>query len=366
MQQEHATARAQAGLNPADEKSKGAVAAAEAKLVETKKVLDTALAAEQQPLTTAYTRFGTVYPTTSTGRRSAFARWIASTDNPLTARVAINHLWLRHFGNPLVPSVFDFGLNGKPASHPALLDWLAVELMENGWKMKEIHRLMVLSRVYRAASTAQSLENPNLRIDPENVYLWRANSRRMEAEVVRDSTLAVSEQLDRTLGGPDLDPNTGLTVTRRSLYFRNAKEKRVTFLAMFDSPNVVECYRRSESIVPQQALAMTNSPLTQAQARLLSTKLTAEVGADSTPAIDARFIEIAFQQILTRPATPAEVQQCQEFLTAQTKRFSDPKSLTSFNAGVATPVPPATVPHLRARENLIHVLLNHNDFVTIR
>lgn len=366
LQQEQATAKAQAALNPADEKSQGAVTAATTKLAETRKALDAAVAAEQQPLTTAYTRFGTVYPPTSTGRRSAFARWVASKDNPLTARVAINHLWLRHFGSPLVPTVFDFGLNGKPASHPALLDWLAVELMENGWKMKEIHRLMVLSRVYRAASSSQSLDNPNLRIDPENIYLWRANTRRMEAEVVRDSTLAVSEQLDRTLGGPDLDPNTGLTVPRRSLYFRNAKEKRVTFLAMFDSPNVVECYRRSESIVPQQALAMTNSPLTQAQARLLSARLTAEVGAEATPANEARFIEIAFQQVLTRPPTPAELQQCREFLTVQTQRFSDPKSLTSFNAGVATHVPPSTVPHLRARENLVHVLMNHNDFVTIR
>ncbi len=366
LQQAEAVAAAKAQLKPEDDKTKTAVTAAEAKLAETQKALDAAQAAIQQPLTAAYTRFSTIYPTTSTGRRSALARWIASKENPLTARVAINHLWLRHYGSPLVPTIFDFGLNGKAPSHPALLDWLAVELMENGWKMKEVHRLMVLSRTYRAVSYNQGPADPNSKLDPENVLLWRANSRRMEAEIIRDSTLAVCEQLDRTLGGPDLDPNTGLTVPRRSLYFRSAKEKKVTFLAMFDSANVVECYRRSESIVPQQALAMTNSPLTQAQARLLSKRLTVEVGAELTPEITDRFVEISFQQVLARPATAVEKQSCLAFLAAQTQRFSDPKSLTSFNAGVDTHVPPATVPHLRARENLVHVLLNHNDFVTIR
>jgi hypothetical protein len=243
LQQEQALAAAQAALKPEDEKSKTAVTAAETKLTETKKAVDAALAAVSQPLTVAYTRFSTVYPTTSTGRRTALARWIASMDNPLTARVAINHMWLRHFGNPLVPSVFDFGLNGKAPSHPELLDWLAIELMENGWKMKEIHRLMVLSRTYRTVSHSQTLADPNLQKDPENIYMWRANSRRMEAEIIRDSTLAVCEQLDRTMGGPDLDPSTGLTVSRRSLYFRSAKEKKVTFLAMFDSRGMLSSVR---------------------------------------------------------------------------------------------------------------------------
>ncbi len=365
-QQEAAVSAAKGILKPEDEKSKAALTAAEAKLAETTKAWEAAKAAIAQPLTADYKRFGTVYPTTSTGRRLAFARWITAADNPLTARVAINHLWLRHFGSPLVPSVFDFGLNGKPPTHPALLDWLAVELVQSGWKMKQIHRLMVTSRTYLTMSHGQGVDDPNLRIDPENVYLWRANSRRMEAEVIRDSTLAVCEQLDRKLGGPDLDPATGLTVARRSLYFRSAKEKKVTFLAMFDSPNVVECYRRSESIVPQQALAMTNSPLTQAQARLLTRLLIAEAGTEATPENTAKFVTIAFEQILARPATPHEVQECVAFLGAQTQRFVDTKGLTSFNGGVDTHVPPSPIPHLRARENLVHVLLNHNDFVTIR
>lgn len=366
LQQEFAVQGAKAKLKPEDEKSKAAVTEAEAKLADTTKALDAAKAAISQPLTADYKRFGTVYPTTSTGRRLAFARWITANENPLTARVAINHLWLRHFGSPLVPSVFDFGLNGKAPTHPALLDWLAMELMQNGWRTKAIHRLMVTSRAYRTMSHAAGIDDPNLRLDPENVYLWRANSRRMEAEVIRDSTLSVCEQLDRTLGGPDLDPATGLTVARRSLYFRSAKEKKVTFLAMFDSPNVVECYRRSESIVPQQALAMTNSPLTQAQARLLTKRLTEEVGADATPENTAKFIAVAFEQILARPVSPHETQECVSFLNAQTQRFATAKELTTFNGGVDTHVPPSPIPHLRARENLVHVLLNHNDFVTIR
>ena len=144
---------------------------------------------------------------TSTGRRLALARWITSPDNPLAARVAINHIWLRHFGSPLVPTVFDFGMNGKPPTNQPLLDWLAIELMENGWQMKPIHKLIVTSRTYRLASHVQGsssmfkvrrqstlnfeLGTRNSRVDPENLYYWRANARRMEAEAVRDSVLSI-------------------------------------------------------------------------------------------------------------------------------------------------------------------------------
>ena len=123
------------------------------------------------------------------------ARWIANRDNALTARVAVNHIWLRHFGAALVPTVFDFGLNGAAPWHPQLLDWLAVEFMESGWSMKHMHRLIVTSQAYRRDSFATSPEN--LARDVDNVYLWRMNARRMEAEIVRDSVLAVSGGLDR-------------------------------------------------------------------------------------------------------------------------------------------------------------------------
>src|SRR5262249_25495624 len=125
---EQKLAAARALPNPEDDKTKKAIADADAALDAATKARDAARDALDQPLEN-YTRFGPVYPTTSTGRRLALARWIADRKNPLTARVAINHIWMRHFGSPLVPTVFDFGLNGKPPSHPDLLDWLAVELM---------------------------------------------------------------------------------------------------------------------------------------------------------------------------------------------------------------------------------------------
>ena len=99
-----------------------------------------------------YAAVGEMFPSTSTGRRTALAQWIASRQNPRTARVAVNHIWLRHFGQALVPSVANFGLNGDQPSHPELLDWLAAELMENGWRMKPLHRAIVLSAAYRMSS----------------------------------------------------------------------------------------------------------------------------------------------------------------------------------------------------------------------
>jgi hypothetical protein len=295
------------------------------------------------------------------------ARWIANRENPLTARVAINHMWLRHFGTPLVPSVFDFGHNGKKPTNPDLLDWLAVELMDQGWKTKAIHRLIVTSKTYRQQSTASgAAAEANRQIDPDNVSLWRFNVRRMEAEAVRDSTLAIAGQLDRTMAGPEIDENAGMTVARRSVYFRNSKEKKMTFLDLFDRPNVVECYRRSESIVPQQALAMANSPLSLMQSRLLAKSLSEEIAATPEAERPAAFITIAFRQILNRLPTDDERTECGRFLDEQSARFANPATLTQFTAGTVIPVPPATDPGQRARENLIHVLLNHNDFLTIR
>lgn len=365
-----------ASKTPNDARKK-AIADAETAVANAIKARNAAQAALPQPLE-AYTRFGPVYPTTSSGRRLALARWIANPANPLTARVAINHIWLRHFGSPLVPTVFDFGLNGKEPTHPALLDWLAAEFVEPGdaqpagarkapWGMKHIHRLIVTSSTYRQQSvTTGAAAAANKLHDPDNVYLWRMNVRRMEAEIVRDSTLHVAGKLDVTMAGPELDPESGMTVARRSVYFRNSKEKKMTFLDLFDRPNVVECYRRPESIVPQQALAMANSPLALAQSRLLAAKLSEEVGSQPGSEHDPLFIDTAFQQILNRPPTPEEQRECEAFLAEQSRRFVDPQALTQFTAGAAVSVPPSTDPRQRARENLVHVLLNHNDFLTVR
>jgi hypothetical protein len=363
VQRELAAATARVNLDAAKQAVKAAnsdklKADAEKKVAEVEKALVKAEADLKQPPTTAYTkRVTTNYPAASSGRRLALARWIADGDNPLTARVAVNHIWLRHFGRPLVPTVFDFGRNGQRPTHPALIDWLAAEFVARGWSMKELHRLVVTSSAYRLDSTPDAA---NLAADPDNRSLWRMNPRRMEAELVRDSVLHVAGRLDARMGGPDIDHGQGLTTPRRSVYFRHAAEKQMEFLLQFDAANITECYRRNESIVPQQALALANSTLSLAQSRLLAKGLSREFAGD------AAFVTAAFEQVLSRPPTAAERDECVKFLGEQTRLLADKGKLTPFAAGPPSPVPPAAEPGQRARENLTHVLLNHHDFVTIR
>lgn len=349
--------------------------AAAPKVAEAEKALAKAEAEQNLPPTTAYTKrqltypqaaikYGTTmntpYPQTSSGRRLALARWIADKQNPLTARVAMNHMYLRHFGAALVRSVFDFGQNGQAPTHPALLDWLAAEFMDRNWSMKQMHRLMVTSNAYRMDSLA---DPANATIDRDNVWMWHANTRRMEAELVRDSVLYLSGQLDLTPGGPEIAFTQGLASRRRSIYMQHAAEKQVEFLALFDAANVTECYQRTESVIPQQALALSNSTLVLAQSRLLAAKLTKTVGEQ--PAVNAAFVSQAFEHVLGRAATPPEKAECEKFLEEQAALIATRK-LTPFAGAAAAAVPPSPVPHLRARENLVHVLMNHNDFLTIR
>jgi hypothetical protein len=295
------------------------------------------------------------YPETSSGRRLAFARWIADRDNPLTARVAVNQLWMRHFGQPLVPRVFDFGRNGRPPSHPALLDWLAAEFVNQRWSMKKMHRLMMTSSAYRQASTPDAA---NLKLDPDNTYYWRMTPRRLEAELVRDCILYVSGSLDLTRGGPDIDYNLGMTVPRRSLYFRHAAEKEMEFLKLFDAASVTECYQRKESILPQQALALSNSGLTRRHGRLLARKLIATTKGDAK-----RFTDEAFAHVLSRQPTDQERAECVAFLKQQEHYYATLKVRPSADSAGNQPSPD---PKTRAGESLVHVLLNHHDFVTVR
>jgi hypothetical protein len=313
----------------------------------------------------AYTPLGTEYPRTSSGRRLALASWIATRDNPLTARVAVNHIWMRHFGEPLVDNVFDFGLRSPKPRHAELLDWLAVELMEHKWSMKHLHRLILTSRTWQlASSSGKSVGSQNRSIDRDNQYLWRMSARRLDAEIIRDSVLAVSGQLDQSLGGPDIDFRQGESSRRRSIYLRHAYEKQMTMLTLFDAASPNECYRRSESILPQQALALMNSSLSLGQSRLLAQNIWQEVSAGNQP--QQHFVRLAFLQILSRPPTTEELAACQKFLTGQAATLSETSKLTTFVGGEAPKVKPATDPGQRARENLVHVLVNHNDFVTVR
>ena len=288
------------------------------------------------------------FPATSTGRRTALANWITSPNNPLTARVAVNHIWNRHFGRGLVSSQFDFGRRGGSTEHQDLLDWLAVEFMKSGWSMKSLHRLIVLSETYARASTTVGASAATLQADPENRMYWRRDSIRMEAEIVRDSLLALSGQLDITIGGPTI-PASETASRRRSLYFFHSNNEQNSFLSVFDNASVHECYRRSDSIVPQQALALENSQLAYQTAQFLARLLEDE---ETLPELNdqARLTHL-FEMLLCIPPTETEMEICRTSL-AELRRAG--ATLTE------------TEREERAWTALVLALLNHNDFVTIR
>lgn len=270
------------------------------------------------------------YPETSTGRRLAFARWVTDQRNPLTARVLVNHLWLRHFGTPLIDSVDDFGRRSPAPLHQDILDTLTVDFMRNGWSMKHLHRAMVLSELYRRSSSNAAADSATITADPDNAFYWRMNPRRMESQVVRDSLLHLAGKLDLTQGGPSIDPVKAETSPRRSLYFTQNADVEHRFLATFDNSNVLECYRRNESVVPQQALALTNSRLSRECADALAAKLAV---------LDERaFIEQSFLTVLGRVPNDVERQ----------------ASIAGYAA-------------LKQNRSLfLQALINHNDFVTLR
>ena len=226
-----------------------------------------------------------------------------------------------------------------------------------------MHRLIVTSAAYRMKSSGGAMMAQNQANDRDNVHLWRMNVRRAEAEVVRDSVLHVAGGLDWTMGGPELDQGTGESLSRRSIYFRHAKEKLMEFTRTFDGPGISECYRRDESIVPQQALALANSVLIKTQSRRLAQSIRASLGDDDA---DAPFINAAFTGILNRTPTSEETAACREFLEEQASMLADPSKLSPATVGDSSKVPPAKEPRARAKENLILVLFNHNDFVSIR
>ncbi len=270
------------------------------------------------------------YPESSTGRRLAFAKWIADKRNPLTARVLVNQVWMRHFGAPLVANLDDFGRRSLAPLHQDTLDTLTVDFMNNGWSLKHLHRAMVLSNLYRRSSSNAAADSQTLAADPDNAHYWRMNPRRMESQVVRDSLLHLAGKLDLTLGGPSLDPAASETSPRRSLYFIQNADVEHRFLATFDNANVLECYRRNESIVPQQALALTNSKLSRECADALAVKMKS--------VSDEAFFTQAFLSILGRAPTEQELRASREGFEALKQN----------------------------RSLLLQALLNHNDFVTLR
>jgi hypothetical protein len=250
-----------------------------------------------------------------------------------------------------VATVQDFGRNGARPAHPELLDYLAVELMESGWSMKHVHRLIVTSAAYRRTSSVGAATH-EAAADPENKLLWRMNAGRMEAEVVRDSLLYAAGRLDTKMGGQELENSEALTTNRRSLYYSTHPEAggKNDFGVLFDGPEALECYRRTRSVIPQQALALTNSELAHQLSGAVATALWTETEKAGTEPAErtSRFISAAFERVVSRTATAKEVETCTAFLAKQ--------------AGTATTPERAVA----ARESLVRALLNHNDFVTIR
>jgi hypothetical protein len=252
--------------------------------------------------------------------RTRLARWLVSPGHPLTARVAVNRLWQQHFGTGLVKTVNDFGIKGDRPSHPELLDWLAATFVEGGWRLRPIHRLLVLSSTYRQSSrtplAAQAMQS-----DPENRLLWRFNRRRLSAEEIRDAMLAISGRLNLKAGGSsvmvpvDADlvrqlykptqwqvADSPSEYDRRSIYLIAKRNLRLPFFETFDAPALLtSCARRESSTHAPQALELLNGALSNDLATAFAGRLQRESGGDP-----GRLVEQAFRRALGRPPTEAE------------------------------------------------------------
>ncbi len=241
--------------------------------------------------------------------RLQLAQAIVNPANPLTARVLVNRVWMHHFGEGIVTTPDDFGNQSDPPSHPELLDWLAARFMQDGWSIKKLHRLIMLSSVYQQSSQ----NNPRYaEVDPQNRLLWRANIHRLEFEAVRDSVLALGGQLDLTLGGPPvpLQQGQGGFSHRRTLYGLVDRRNLPEVYSQFDFANPdITMGKRYQTTVPQQALFMMNSPLVVELARKLVNL--PEFLALSGPEARIRFL---YDRILQRPPTDMEIKLGVEFV----------------------------------------------------
>jgi hypothetical protein len=219
--------------------------------------------------------------------RLELAKAIASPQNPLTARVIVNRVWLHHFGTGLVMTPSDFGFRGEPPSHPELLDSLAGVFIDEGWSLKQLHRRILLSAAYQRTSDDQA---QGLRIDPENRLLWKMNRRRLEFEPYRDSLLAVAGRLDPTSGGRPVDLFAVPFSTRRAIYGFIDRQDLPGTLRVFDfaSPDV-STPKRAETTVPQQALFGMNSPFVIEQAKHLAARAEVAAAADAAGRVQALY-----------------------------------------------------------------------------
>jgi len=280
----------------------------------------------------------------SSGRRTVLADWIASKDNPFTARVFVNRVWQYHFGRGIVPSTNDFGKLGEQSTHPELLDWLASDFMDGEWKLKRLHKLIIMSSVYQLSASADA---ENLKADPSNALLWRFNMRRLTGEEVRDSILAVSGSLNLKQFGPSTYPKipkevlAGQSVpgqgwpvsppdeaNRRSVYAHVKRALRVPILVGFDQPDPdSSCPVRYVTTVPTQSLGLLNGEFANEQAAAFAKRLQKEHPGDLTAQITR-----AIRLTTGRVPTADEVKKDLAFVAAikEKHKLNDLAALTQF------------------------------------
>jgi hypothetical protein len=294
---------------------------------------------------------------TTSGRRLAFARHLTSGTHPLLGRVLANRIWLHHFGRGIVETPGDFGMLGMRPTHPELLDWLATELVRQNWSLKRLHRLIMTSTVYRQSSRRDPAQQS---VDSANALYGRYPLRRLEAEALRDSILAVSGRLDRTAFGPPVpvvedfvgQVSVADEKPRRSVYLQVRRSKPVAFLATFDGPaGGLNCEQRLSSTVAPQALMLMNSDFLLKQAGHFAQRLIREVPSDlgGTAALLDRRLALAWQLAYQRAAEPEEIAAARRFIEGQRARL--PKA--------------GTDPDLAALTNLCQQLLSSNEFLYV-
>jgi hypothetical protein len=296
------------------------------------------------------------------------ARWIASPDNPLTARVLVNRVWQFHFGEGLVHTPSDFGTMGQAPTHPELLDWLTGRFVREGWSLKKLHRLILASNTYRMSKRA----NPaHLAMDPEDRLLWRVPYQRLDVEAIRDSMLAVSGRLNPTMYGPSMypevpkqaleghsdpdkiwHPSEDREASRRTIY---AFVKRSLIVPMIETLDFCDTAhstaKRVTTTVAPQALSLFNGDFVNRQARHLADRLAREAGNDPEKQID-----LAYRLALCRPPTSTERAVMLQFLEHESAR------LLTESEKASNPLRPGET-RRRALHQLCRVLFNSNEFV---
>lgn len=321
----------------------------------------------------ALTRQFTVPPELK--NRFDLAKWLVSRDNPLTARVAINRIWMQYFGRGLVETENDFGFQGSPPTHPELLDWLASEFMQH-WSMKQIHRLIVTSATYRQSSWQES---PGAVADPGNLLLGRQSRLRVDAETIRDLALSASGKLAPRLGGPSVFPpqpdgvyaftqtkkvwtaSPGADRYRRTLYTMFYRSAPHPLLTAFDSPDFsAACTQRPRSNTPLQSLTLANDVIFVELARGLAERVLTDL---PPPAMFSDQMNRLFERCLTRPPAPAEQVILTRFWSEEQTRFSQDRAQADLLVG-GQMSSPLEVPALAAWISTARVLMNTDEFIT--